>query len=82
MIKFTAHRDDRKLVGLGLSRRNVERLMKGEPIMLDLVEMDPTLDTLVTIFFGESEREMERDLRERGLIGPETREHIDPRLRD
>ncbi len=64
MVKFTAETPTGILIGLGLSRGNVEKLMKGMPIDVDMVDWlaeNPTVGHIV-IFFGETEEAMRRQL--------------------
>lgn len=70
MIRFKATRNGKPSIGLGISRENVRRLQKGQPILVtgESVGM-PELDSIL-IFFGESEKAMARGLQE--FIGPET----------
>lgn len=70
MIKFVAstpHSDI--LFGFGLSRENINQLVKGNPIKLNLEEMGfAGVDVL--IFFGETEEQMAEDMKE--FVGDHT----------
>jgi hypothetical protein len=67
------------LVVIGLSHRNLAALKDGRPIPIDGAEVGvPGVEVL--IFSGETEQAMAREMQE--LIGPATKVHIDPRLRD
>jgi len=81
MIKFTYHdKNDQKCLGLGISRRNVERLVAGQPIWVRLTEMgNLAVDGSILLFFGETEEEMTAALAE--YIGPDTTVHVDPKLK-
>jgi hypothetical protein len=60
MVKFLATQaDGRRLLGLGLSRANCNRLLAGEPIAFKL-EAIPGLEAKgdVIIFAGETEQDM------------------------
>jgi len=79
MIKFAAHQGERKIVGFGLTRDNVNRLIDGKPIHAWLEEMGlPKTDLL--IFFGETEQAMAEELKKLGVITEETILHVDPKL--
>jgi hypothetical protein len=73
MIKFRAD----SLTGLGLSRGNIDRLVAGQPIQVNGKEIGLTDDIL--IFFGETEDDLQAMIQP--MIGPETVQHIDPRLK-
>jgi len=80
MIKFVF--DDAKKrtnLGLGISRENVDRLVEGKPIRVDLREMDITVDGSVMIYFAETDLDLQQAVVE--FIGPETKVNIDPRLK-
>jgi hypothetical protein len=68
-----------KLVVLGLSHRNLERLKAGEPIMFKGEDV-AVADVDFIIFSGETEASMAREMAD--LIGPGTRTKIDPRTTD
>jgi len=74
MIKAVAlYEDGRKLVILGLSRINTEKLLTDKPIMIDL-EADlhlPGAPRLI-IMGGETEADILTQLNEKGLIDAET----------
>jgi hypothetical protein len=72
MVKFSATGDDGKtLLGFGLSRGNIERLVAGQPIRVRGKDIHrPDLE--VMIFFGETEADMEQELRNLGAIGENT----------
>ena len=66
MIKFKAD----NLIGFGLSKANVKKLKKGQPISVNMDEMGfPGVKVL--IFYGETEEQMQRDMAD--LITPETK---------
>lgn len=81
MIKFLASRGRVQILGLGISRANVERLIAGDPIRVIGSEMH-LQDLEILLFFGEDERELTRMLKEWGAIGPETQVHVDERLKN
>lgn len=72
MIKFTAQRGTRKLIGFGLSEGNLKRMKQGRPIHVHGEEIG-LLRTEIMIFYGKTEQSMQQDLSE--FIGPETRIH-------
>jgi hypothetical protein len=70
MIKFVARAGDgRRVLGLGLSRVNIERLMQNRPIHFSGNEVG-LAGWDVLIFFGETEAKIAEHLQE--LIGPDT----------
>lgn len=82
MIKMLGTRGSATLIGLGLSRGNIDRLIAGDPILVKAGEMDPSLgDLQITIFFGETEAAMEQMLRDEGMVDAHTKVNIDPNLR-
>lgn len=69
MIKFKSN-GNKPLIGLGLSEGNVKKLRKGKPIFIMKEELGIDFDLL--IFWGRTEKEMEKKLREIGMITDET----------
>jgi hypothetical protein len=69
-----------RLVVLGLSHKNLDKLREGLPIKFNGDQAGLPADVEVLIFAGESEQTMQRELAD--LVGPETIVKIDPRLRD
>lgn len=65
-----------KLVILGFSRLNLDRLGAGQPIEFDGEEVNLP-GVRVVIFAGSSEESMARELAD--LVGPQTQTRIDPR---
>lgn len=53
----------------GLSAGNIERLMEGKPMMIDLREIGFEKGHVV-IFYGRTEEDMKRDLLENGVLLP------------
>jgi hypothetical protein len=63
MIKFVADsKDGKKLVGIGLSRENLNRLVEGKPIYFSGAEVLLPKSEFM-IFFGETEAAMEAELK-------------------
>lgn len=69
MIKFTMG----KVVGLGLSRRNCEKLLDKQPIRVALKDLNLDTDIEILLLAGETEQQIASDLRE--FIGPQTKVH-------
>lgn len=64
MVKFLGVSGNRKVLGLGLSRANLENLIAEHPIAFSGEQI--SLDGLdVIIFFGETEAEMEKTIGDR-----------------
>jgi hypothetical protein len=79
MIRFKAHAGDKTLIGLGLTRVNIERLMAGEPIHVKGETVDnPGQDIL--IIFGEDIDSLTKQLSP--MIGTETKVTVDPKLKE
>lgn len=75
MIKFLGERMGRPTLGLGLSRENCERLLKGKPIFIDLKVMmmdcnpEPNLnEATIFIFGGDTEEKLVAELKK--YVGP------------
>lgn len=68
MIKFLVDgKNGAKLVGLGLSQGNIDRLKEGKPIYLHLDELGiEGIDVL--IHYGETEDKIIEDFKGKGLI--------------
>lgn len=80
MLRFTITDDNgRTILGLGITRENVNRLIKGHPIRVKLDEMNVRVDDAIMIYFAETEVELQNAIAE--FIGPETKVNIDPRLK-
>ena len=67
---------------LGLSRENIDRLLNGKPIRLRRETHGEGVPEgwTIGIMFGETEMEMKRALEDAGVLGPETKIKVDPRL--
>jgi len=71
MIKFTGQgRDNRTLLGLGISGKNVEMLKKGNPIFIMGEELELPFDVL--LFYGETEQEITELLTKHGFVNDDT----------
>lgn len=68
------------LIILGLSHMNLARLKEGKPIDIDGTEVGLPAGFRILIFSGETEQKMAHELG--SLIGPDTKVHIDPRLKE
>jgi len=68
----------KKIVVLGLSHANLDRLREGRPVRFDGVEVDLP-EAYFIIFSGESEPAMMEEFT--SLIGPNTKVSINPRLK-
>lgn len=93
MIKFLGEMNGKRLYGFGLSRGNMEKLLEGKPILVDLDVMairapDVTgLAGAVFIFGGEDEQACTEQLKQAGLnlsgvpVIPFNEEHSPPKPR-
>jgi hypothetical protein len=59
----------RRIIMLGLSRMNCDRLLEGKPIHICGEEIGTSTD--IMIFAGETEEAMQEELRASGLALPE-----------
>ena len=67
MIKFKGTKEDgTPIYGFGLSNKNLKRLKKGEPILINLTEMGEEGE--VVIFWGPTEEDMVKKLRSYGCL--------------
>ena len=73
MIKFsTGGKGERIVLGFGLSRGNINQLIKGNPILAPLDQLGVKFRNMdVYIFFGETEEAMQAELK--GVITESTR---------
>ena len=70
MIKFTLHNEKAKLIGVGLSHKNLTKLKDGAPITIDLSELGFTGNWELFIFSGHTVLSMMCELETK--IGPQT----------
>jgi hypothetical protein len=75
MIKFVSEGKDRKVIGFGLTERNLELLKEGKPILVDLAGLGvPSVQ--ITIFYGKDEKTIYQDLKNHGFVSDETKLHV------
>jgi len=68
-------KDGRPLVILGMSGVNVTRMIAHEPVTVDVGALGDGMPELqVVIMYGKTEAVIVDQLREAGLIGPDTEE--------
>ncbi len=70
MLKFLGASPDGPVIGLGLSKRNVELLQQGNPVHVELADLK--LKGHIIIFYGDTEDDMRRMLEEVGLVDENT----------
>lgn len=72
MVKFIGEsKEGRMMLGLGLSRENIQRLLKGEPIHIHREELDhisPMEIDEILIFAGETEEVIQEDFIKAGFL--------------
>lgn len=69
MLKLKGTKPDgREFILLGLERRNIERLIEGDPILVKGEQLGVTIDVL--IFFGETKEAMIASLEAGGATLP------------
>lgn len=69
MIKFFGDNGNKGIVGIGLSKANLEKLQEGKPIKTELPSTDGPefYEHELIIFYGETEESMVNDLRKAGI---------------
>lgn len=72
MIKFTATRDGKTIIGLGLSKRNLELLLQDRPIIVKLSDLGLPWRGEIFIMADETEEVMFEKLKSLGLISEQT----------
>lgn len=84
MIIARSIKDDGELLLLGITRRNVEELMKGHPIRVttETHGAGVPLGWTIAIVFGETEASIAADLRKAGAVGDSTNVMAMPRKPD
>lgn len=82
MIIARATTDHGELLILGLSAINVTRMMAGKPIVIREKTHGEGVPKgwEIMIFTGETEVQMQDALQKAGVIGPETKINVDPKL--
>ncbi len=79
MIRFTAEgKDDRTLIGLGITQVNVEELTKGRPIRVTSESLGLSEKFVILLFYGENLELLRSQLEP--FIGPDTKVNVDPLL--
>ena len=73
MIKFKGTRDGKPLYGFGLSEGNLQKLRQDMPIVVELEQLG--LTGSLVIFYGKTESEIYKMMKDGGLIGPDTKMH-------
>lgn len=69
MIRAVATKvDGSKLLVLGITKENVERLKQGRPIHVEGAPMG--VDTSVVIYYGETARDLIKQLKDAGIELP------------
>lgn len=82
MIKFRATGNGRELIGFGLTKKNVEKLKAGRPVVVRLRDLGIPHDIDITLFYGEDERALYTLLDEAGFISSDTKITGESVLRD
>lgn len=67
MIKMGMRQDGKTTIVLGLSRSNCERLLRGEPALISLEQLQVGHGSIL-LMAGETEADITEDLRSIGLI--------------
>ena len=72
MVKASFTSEGKPFLLMGLTAGNLQRLQNGQPIRVRLEDFGVALTGELMIFFGETEKKIETDFRQMGLIGPDT----------
>lgn len=72
MIRFRADTNKGTVIGLGLSKLNVERIQNGKPILVPLSSLGIETEDKILLFYGEDERSMSAEMRKVGLLTDDT----------
>jgi hypothetical protein len=74
MITGVSMHDGKRIVLLGVTRENIDRLVAGKPIRVT-AETHPGFptDLVISIAFGEDERVLTEQLQRAGVIGKHTK---------
>lgn len=82
MIIARGTNDKAELLVLGLSHKNIEKLLEGKPMVLRRESHGDGIPEgwEICIFVGETEEAMARVLKEGGAIGPKTKFTREPKL--
>lgn len=80
MLRASAMTENGPLLVCGLSDGNIARLKAGQPIVADLNSFGQQLPGKLTIIHGTAEADIERMLRENGLLSDRTRTSVDARV--
>lgn len=67
MIKAVGNSESGRVLFFGLSRRNVEKLQEGKPIVVDLADLGLRDGGLVVIAFGETEESIKAEVLAAGI---------------
>jgi hypothetical protein len=84
MIAKATKEDGTEILILGITRKNLERLVERKPICLRRKTHGEAIPAgfEIVLFFGEDELAMQAEMQTAGAIGPHTKVNIDPRLKD
>lgn len=80
MLRAGVNNPERPLIVCGLSEGNVMRLKDGKPIHAELKTFGVNLPGALAIFYGVTEADLERQLREIGVIGENTRGYTEAKV--
>lgn len=69
MLRVGVNDKDNRLILMGLSEGNVERLKAGFPIKADLKSFGVDLPGKIAVIYGKTEADIEAELRKHGLVG-------------
>lgn len=72
MIKFGGTHLGKKLIGIGLSEGNLQRLKEGMPILVNSEDFEKLsgVEAYLLILYGKTEEEMVKEMYEAGIKMP------------
>lgn len=82
IVRASNPKNGNQLFMLGLSRENLSRLQLDKPIHLKKETHGDGVPEgwEFVLFFGETEQDMQEMFVKSGMIGPDTKVHVDPRF--
>jgi len=84
IARGTIHDNKEEMLILGLSHKNIQELLKRNPIVIRRETHGDGVPAgwEIVICAGESEESIAREFQENGIIGPSTKVIRDPKLND
>lgn len=80
MLRASGGSKDNPVILMGLSEGNIERLKAGYPIKTPISTYGVDLPGTISVIYGKTEADLERILKDAGVIGENTRGGTDPKV--